>query len=110
MVHPGPTAGKATAPGPFCHPRPASSSFTDKINIRVLDLFTVKPLDTKLILDSARVTKGRILTVEDHYYEGTGPVAGSWGRQGRSRGQSQAGRDRKFFRDVVHLFLPAAWL
>lgn len=42
----------------------------EKINIRVLDPFTIKPLDRKLILDSARATKGRILTVEDHYYEG----------------------------------------
>lgn len=39
----------------------------------MLDPFTVKPLDRKLILDSARATKGRILTVEDHYYEGDGP-------------------------------------
>ncbi|OWK02641.1 TKT [Cervus elaphus hippelaphus] len=42
----------------------------EKINIRVLDPFTIKPLDKKLILDSAHATKGRILTVEDHYYEG----------------------------------------
>uniref|UniRef100_A0A2K5ELS7 transketolase n=1 Tax=Aotus nancymaae TaxID=37293 RepID=A0A2K5ELS7_AOTNA len=42
----------------------------EKINIRVLDPFTIKPLDRKLILDSARATKGRILTMEDHYYEG----------------------------------------
>ncbi|XP_043823059.1 transketolase [Dromiciops gliroides] len=42
----------------------------EKINIRVLDPFTIKPLDKKLILDSARATHGRILTVEDHYYEG----------------------------------------
>uniref|UniRef100_A0A2I2YY52 transketolase n=1 Tax=Gorilla gorilla gorilla TaxID=9595 RepID=A0A2I2YY52_GORGO len=42
----------------------------EKINIRVLDPFTIKPLDRKLILDSARATKGRIVTVEDHYYEG----------------------------------------
>nr|XP_044991802.1 transketolase isoform X3 [Jaculus jaculus] len=42
----------------------------DKISIRVLDPFTIKPLDRKLILESARATKGRILTVEDHYYEG----------------------------------------
>lgn len=39
----------------------------------MLDPFTIKPLDRKLILDSARATKGRILTVEDHYYEGEGP-------------------------------------
>ncbi|XP_051834844.1 transketolase [Antechinus flavipes] len=42
----------------------------EKINIRVLDPFTIKPLDKKLILESARATHGRILTVEDHYYEG----------------------------------------
>ncbi|XP_020836126.2 transketolase [Phascolarctos cinereus] len=42
----------------------------EKINIRVLDPFTIKPLDKKLILDSARATHGRVLTVEDHYYEG----------------------------------------
>eukprot|EP00069_Balaena_mysticetus_P015253 bmy_09139T0 len=42
----------------------------EKINIRVLDPFTIKPLDKKLILDSARATKGRIVTVEDHYCEG----------------------------------------
>ncbi|XP_072455167.1 transketolase isoform X2 [Notamacropus eugenii] len=42
----------------------------EKINIRVLDPFTIKPLDKKLVLDSARATHGRILTVEDHYYEG----------------------------------------
>lgn len=46
------------------------SSLTEKIFVRVLDPFTIKPLDRKLILDSARATKGRILTVEDHYYEG----------------------------------------
>ncbi|XP_048953623.1 transketolase isoform X2 [Canis lupus baileyi] len=42
----------------------------EKINIRVLDPFTIKPLDRNLILESARATKGRIVTVEDHYYEG----------------------------------------
>ncbi|XP_028906993.1 transketolase [Ornithorhynchus anatinus] len=42
----------------------------EKISIRVIDPFTIKPLDKKLILDSAKATKGRILTVEDHYYEG----------------------------------------
>ncbi|KAB0397645.1 hypothetical protein E2I00_011420, partial [Balaenoptera physalus] len=41
---------------------PASSRLTEKINIRVLDPFTIKPLDKKLILDSARATKGRIVT------------------------------------------------
>lgn len=58
------------APSSFPSARPASPPLTEKINIRVLDPFTIKPLDKKLILDSARATKGRIVTVEDHYYEG----------------------------------------
>ncbi|XP_077625742.1 transketolase-like protein 1 [Crocuta crocuta] len=40
------------------------------ISIRVIDLFTVKPLDTATIISSAKATGGRILTVEDHYPEG----------------------------------------
>ncbi|KAI5621906.1 transketolase-like, partial [Silurus asotus] len=40
------------------------------INIRVMDLFTIKPLDSKTIIENARATGGRIITVEDHYYEG----------------------------------------
>ncbi|XP_029456732.1 transketolase [Rhinatrema bivittatum] len=39
-------------------------------NIRVIDPFTIKPLDSKTILENARATHGRIITVEDHYYEG----------------------------------------
>ncbi|NWX90450.1 TKT Transketolase, partial [Nothoprocta ornata] len=42
----------------------------EKIFIRVIDPFTIKPLDKKTILENARVTKGRIITVEDHYHEG----------------------------------------
>ncbi|CAI9532494.1 unnamed protein product [Staurois parvus] len=42
----------------------------EKINIRIIDLFTIKPLDKQTILESAKATKGRIITVEDHYYEG----------------------------------------
>ncbi|GAA6108295.1 transketolase [Tachysurus ichikawai] len=40
------------------------------INIRVIDLFTIKPLDSKTVIENARDTGGRIITVEDHYYEG----------------------------------------
>ena len=42
----------------------------DGIAIRIIDPFTVKPLDRKLIADNARQTHGRILVVEDHYIEG----------------------------------------
>lgn len=40
------------------------------INIRVVDLFTLKPIDKDTIIASAKATNGKILTVEDHYYEG----------------------------------------
>jgi transketolase len=40
------------------------------INVRVLDPFTVKPIDAALIISSAKQTGGRIITVEDHYPEG----------------------------------------
>jgi len=40
------------------------------INVRVIDPFTVKPLDVDTILLSARLTGGRIVVVEDHYPEG----------------------------------------
>ncbi|MBN3325333.1 TKT Transketolase, partial [Atractosteus spatula] len=42
----------------------------ERINIRVIDPFTIKPLDAKTILEHGKATRGRILTVEDHYYEG----------------------------------------
>lgn len=42
----------------------------ERIYIRVIDPFTIKPLDSKTIIDNARATRGRIITVEDHYYEG----------------------------------------
>ncbi|ELV11386.1 Transketolase-like protein 1 [Tupaia chinensis] len=40
------------------------------ISIRVIDPFTVKPLDAATIIASAKATGGRIITVEDHYPEG----------------------------------------
>lgn len=42
----------------------------ERISVRVIDPFTIKPLDVKMIIDHTRATRGRILTVEDHYYEG----------------------------------------
>ena len=47
-----------------------SSLLLERINIRVIDPFTIKPLDSKTIIDNAKATRGRIITVEDHYYEG----------------------------------------
>ena len=39
----------------------------DGINIRVVDPFTVKPIDADTIINCARATGGKIITVEDHY-------------------------------------------
>ena len=40
------------------------------INVRVVDPFTIKPIDAETILSCARATGGRIVTVEDHYPQG----------------------------------------
>lgn len=40
------------------------------VNIRVMDLFTIKPIDKEAIIKNAKETGGRIITVEDHYPEG----------------------------------------
>ncbi|OGH81153.1 MAG: transketolase [Candidatus Magasanikbacteria bacterium RIFCSPLOWO2_12_FULL_34_7] len=39
------------------------------INIRIIDLYCIKPIDTKTLLESAQKTKA-IITVEDHYEAG----------------------------------------
>lgn len=40
------------------------------INIRVIDPFTIKPIDEKGIISNAKECQGKIITVEDHYPEG----------------------------------------
>ena len=40
------------------------------ISVRVIDLYSIVPIDRPNLLDSARATQGRILTVEDHYAHG----------------------------------------
>ena len=42
----------------------------ENINIRILDPFTVKPLDKEAVIQHAKAVGGKILTVEDHYLEG----------------------------------------
>ena len=37
------------------------------INIRVIDPFTLKPIDKSLLIASAKATGGLVITVEDHY-------------------------------------------
>ena len=43
---------------------------TEGISIRVIDLYSVKPVDAKTLVDAAQETNGVIITVEDHYPEG----------------------------------------
>jgi transketolase len=40
------------------------------ISVRIIDLYSIAPIDRTTLLDSARSTQGRILTVEDHYAHG----------------------------------------
>jgi len=40
------------------------------INIRVVDPFTLKPIDKELLIKCAQATGGRVVTVEDHYDQG----------------------------------------
>ncbi|XP_066988048.1 transketolase-like protein 2 isoform X1 [Macrobrachium rosenbergii] len=40
------------------------------INVRVMDLFTIKPIDQEAIIKNAKECGGRIVVVEDHYPEG----------------------------------------
>ena len=38
--------------------------------IAIIDLYSIKPLDRETILSLVRRTKGRLITVEDHYRQG----------------------------------------
>ncbi len=40
------------------------------IKARVIDLYSIKPLDRDRLVDAVRATGGRLLVVEDHYPEG----------------------------------------
>jgi transketolase len=42
----------------------------EDISVRVIDLYTVKPIDAQTLADAARATGGRIVVVEDHWVEG----------------------------------------
>ena len=46
---------------------------TEGINIRVIDPFTLKPIDKELLVAAATATSGKVVTVEDHYPEGMQP-------------------------------------
>ena len=44
--------------------------FQENIPIRVIDLFSVKPIDREKLIASARAAAGIVITVEDHYEHG----------------------------------------
>jgi transketolase len=48
----------------------ASRLEAEGIRARVIDLYSVKPIDAATLQEAARVTAGRLLTVEDHWPEG----------------------------------------
>jgi transketolase len=43
---------------------------SDGISARVVDLYSVKPIDTETLVSSAEATGDRVVVVEDHYPEG----------------------------------------
>lgn len=42
----------------------------EDLHVSVIDLFSVKPLDTSTLLQEAQRVKGRVVVVEDHYEAG----------------------------------------
>jgi transketolase len=42
----------------------------EAIDIRVIDAYSVQPVDAKTMIEAGRATGGRLLTVEDHYSTG----------------------------------------
>ena len=40
------------------------------INVRVIDLFSVSPVDKETVTAAAKATGGKVVTVEDHYARG----------------------------------------
>lgn len=40
------------------------------INVRIIDPFTIKPIDTDLLLQAIKQTCNKVITVEDHVPEG----------------------------------------
>jgi transketolase len=48
----------------------ADALANDGINARVIDLYSVKPIDAETLQATAEATHGRLVTVEDHWPEG----------------------------------------
>jgi len=48
----------------------AADELKDTIPLRVIDAYSVKPIDTDALVDAVRATGGRLIVVEDHWLEG----------------------------------------
>ena len=48
----------------------ADALATEGVNVRIIDLYSVKPVDGETLRAAAAATDGRIVTVEDHWPEG----------------------------------------
>jgi transketolase len=48
----------------------ADALAAEGISARVIDLYSVKPIDAATLTEAARATGGRVMTVEDHWSEG----------------------------------------
>ena len=52
------------------HQRRDEQLAAEGIAIRVIDLFSVQPIDKETLTNAARATNGLVVTVEDHYAHG----------------------------------------
>lgn len=48
----------------------AETLATQGVSVRVIDIFSVKPIDRATIVENAKAVGGKVITVEDHYPEG----------------------------------------
>ena len=48
----------------------AADELTGAIKVRVIDAYSVKPIDTAALVDAVRATGGRLCVAEDHWVEG----------------------------------------
>ncbi|HUR23656.1 MAG TPA: transketolase, partial [Acidimicrobiales bacterium] len=48
----------------------ADALASDGLAVRVIDLYSIKPIDVATLTEAARATEGRVIIVEDHWPEG----------------------------------------
>ena len=48
----------------------AADQLNDQVKVRVIDLYSVKPVDRDALVDAVKTTNGSLIVVEDHWPEG----------------------------------------